>query len=194
MISALICFALIFLTSTEASVSPTTTHHHTNHHHHNHPPSKSFDELLDALTAVETNCKIVIKEATEEGTERKSNETFKCLELVRQADEALVNIRHFFDAGRIFFNFSKNIQKDAHKGTDFLREEKFSDFSNQMNNLAATYETLSTQMKKMPKDEFIKLRPVFDILKQSDTILTPLVGQFQINLEESKEMIKKYQG
>lgn len=80
------------------------------------------------------------------------------------------------------------------QGTDFLREEKFSDFSNQMNNLAATYETLSTQMKKMPKDEFIKLRPVFDILKQSDTILTPLVGQFQINLEESKEMIKKYQG
>nr|XP_018913905.1 PREDICTED: uncharacterized protein LOC109041866 isoform X1 [Bemisia tabaci] len=94
MILALVCSHALILASSEAS--PTQR-----------PSSKNFDESLDEFTAIETNRTTLIKKAVAMASDLKSNETLRFLEVVEQANEVLVNIRRYFDAGRVMFDVNE---------------------------------------------------------------------------------------
>ncbi|CAH0396209.1 unnamed protein product [Bemisia tabaci] len=94
MTAALGCsIALIFI-SIEASPTPV-------------PQSKSYDELLDTLRALETNRKSLLKKAVEEAANQKCNGTSKFLEIIEIADEVLVSIRDYFEAGKLMLDLNK---------------------------------------------------------------------------------------
>nr|XP_018911849.1 PREDICTED: uncharacterized protein LOC109040374 isoform X3 [Bemisia tabaci] len=175
MISILMCSVALILTSIEAS--PTSM-----------PLSKSYDELLDELIAVETNRKAALKKAVGEATRYKNNATLKFLEATKQGDEELVKIRQFFDAGRIYFDFGKGKYKfeheqiDAFKKTALLREKDY--FSNQVDKVTATHATIESEKGDLPKEELGKLQPLFDSFDRSYEALNPLVTQFLINMKE----------
>nr|XP_018911846.1 PREDICTED: uncharacterized protein LOC109040374 isoform X2 [Bemisia tabaci]XP_018911848.1 PREDICTED: uncharacterized protein LOC109040374 isoform X2 [Bemisia tabaci] len=157
------------------------------------PTNKCFDELLDAFITVETHRKSVLKEAQNEGTKLKNNETIVFLEVLREADEALVNVRHYFDAGRILFDFrngKSNLKPaDAAQKTEILRDEKF--LGTQMLKLATIYKILESKMGELPREALSTFRPLLDTLKHSDEALTPLAKQFEIDLEETKKKMSK---
>nr|XP_018907967.1 PREDICTED: uncharacterized protein LOC109037654 [Bemisia tabaci] len=177
MISSLGCSILLILSSIVAS--PTTP-----------PQGKSFDELLDSLIAAETNRQTVLKKTLEVATERKSNVTLKFLEVMVEADEAFVNIRRFFDAGRIFFDFKKGKsdlkEVDAFMKTDLLRKENF--LNDQMLKLAETHKAAEAQMHQdLPQDTLSLVQPIIVALKESEELIAPLGKQFQINLEATNK-------
>lgn len=68
--------------------------------------SESYDELLVAFVAEEPIREAVINEAIKWATKENSKEALKFLEVVREADDALKKIRHYFDAGKVLFDFN----------------------------------------------------------------------------------------
>nr|XP_018913906.1 PREDICTED: uncharacterized protein LOC109041866 isoform X2 [Bemisia tabaci] len=174
MILALVCSHALILASSEAS--PTQR-----------PSSKNFDESLDEFTAIETNRTTLIKKAVAMASDLKSNETLRFLEVVEQANEVLVNIRRYFDAGRVMFDVNEGksnlTETEVIAKTQLLQEEKFMNI--QMHKLRAIYKTMYAQMEDVPKEELnMLLRPVIDALTQSDQALTPLGQSFQIELDK----------
>nr|XP_018901473.1 PREDICTED: uncharacterized protein LOC109033347 isoform X2 [Bemisia tabaci] len=157
--------------------------------------NKSFDDLLDVFKSVEINRKAIIKEAMEAASIQKNNNTVKFLGIAGEADEILVNVRRFFDAGRIMFNTYKrrltSMEQDVKEKTKLLREENY--MNNQVRRLAAMYSLLEEQIRLLPDEELNKLRPVIDILKRSEQKMGQLVTQFQIDLDKMEKVpIKQY--
>ncbi|CAH0396210.1 unnamed protein product [Bemisia tabaci] len=171
MIAALFSSISLILASTEASPTPT-------------PTSKNFDQLLDRLRSFEINRKAAIKTAVEEAASKKCNATGKFLEVIGEADDVLVNIRNYFEAGKVMFDFNKEksntFQADVVAKTQLLRDQNY--LRNQMIRLSAILKTLEAHMDDLSTEQLIPLRPVVATLKRSEEALVPIAKKFQSDM------------
>ncbi|CAH0395901.1 unnamed protein product [Bemisia tabaci] len=140
------------------SIPPTST-----------PPSKSFDELLDAFMVVENDRKAAIKIAEEAAKEAGSNTTLNFLKVVREADKVLENLRRYFDAG---------------KKTELLRKNTY--LNDELIKLSAYYKSIEAHVPDLPKGMNRVMRPVIELIKQSEHALIPLGTKFRDDLERTK--------
>ncbi|XP_072160154.1 uncharacterized protein [Bemisia tabaci] len=171
MTAALGCsIALIFI-SIEASPTPV-------------PQSKSYDELLDTLRALETNRKSLLKKAVEEAANQKCNGTSKFLEIIEIADEVLVSIRDYFEAGKLMLDLNKGklsiYQPDVIAKTQPLRDEHY--LQNKMVQLSFTLKRLQAQMDDLSEENLLSLKPVIVAFKQSEKALNPIAKKFTSDL------------
>ncbi|XP_072160247.1 uncharacterized protein [Bemisia tabaci] len=153
------------------------------------PTSPTYDELLDAFKAVETNRKAAIKGALEVASGRQNNVTFELLHgIVAEADLVLQNIRRYFDAGKVMFDLNQGKVNlgDAEiiAKTQLMREKLY--LQDQLHRLAATFKTLKAQMKDLPMDLMSILQPVIRSIKESEDAIVPLARQFRVYLDEIK--------
>nr|XP_018896829.1 PREDICTED: uncharacterized protein LOC109030358 [Bemisia tabaci] len=147
------------------------------------PPleGRSFDELLDAFGVIETKRIAVVHNATQLAADRKSEMTVKFLRVIGEASDVLVNMRRFFDAGRVLFNFKKDKstpkeKEDAIAKTQLLRKDNY--MNNQLRRLTVIHKILEKQMSGVPRAECILVQPVMDILEQSEQAVAPLMKKF----------------
>nr|XP_018911876.1 PREDICTED: uncharacterized protein LOC109040399 isoform X2 [Bemisia tabaci]XP_018911878.1 PREDICTED: uncharacterized protein LOC109040399 isoform X2 [Bemisia tabaci]XP_018911880.1 PREDICTED: uncharacterized protein LOC109040399 isoform X2 [Bemisia tabaci]XP_018911881.1 PREDICTED: uncharacterized protein LOC109040399 isoform X2 [Bemisia tabaci] len=168
MIAALVCSIALIFASIEGS--PTTS-----------PQSKSYDELLDALIALESDRESVLKKVVAEAANQKSNETGKVLKFIGEADKVLVKLRHYFEAGKIMLDLHKGKSKiqpaDLIIKTQPLREEDY--LQNQMLRLSATLRTLDAQVLDIPTETLTKLLPAIAAIRQSEQALAPIATKFK---------------
>ncbi|CAH0396204.1 unnamed protein product [Bemisia tabaci] len=174
------------ITAPASAPAPTPTSNQQN---------KRFDKLLNIFKSVETNRKTTMKEAKEAVSNHKNYDTEKFLGIVGETDEILVNLRRFFDAGKVMFDAYKRRltsgeqDEEAFQKTKLLREENY--FNNQMQRLAAMYSLLEEQMRLLSNEELKKLRPVIDIISRSEQELAPLATQFKIDMDKMEKAPKK---
>ncbi|XP_018911807.2 uncharacterized protein [Bemisia tabaci] len=159
------------------SIPPTST-----------PPSKSFDELLDAFMVVENDRKAAIKIAEEAAKEAGSNTTLNFLKVVREADKVLENLRRYFDAGKVMFDMNKGKLKlseaDLLAKTELLRKNTY--LNDELIKLSAYYKSIEAHVPDLPKGMNRVMRPVIELIKQSEHALIPLGTKFRDDLERTK--------
>nr|XP_018911807.1 PREDICTED: uncharacterized protein LOC109040354 isoform X2 [Bemisia tabaci] len=152
------------------------------------PPSKSFDELLDAFMVVENDRKAAIKIAEEAAKEAGSNTTLNFLKVVREADKVLENLRRYFDAGKVMFDMNKGKLKlseaDLLAKTELLRKNTY--LNDELIKLSAYYKSIEAHVPDLPKGMNRVLRPIIELIKQSEHALIPLGTKFRDDLERTK--------
>nr|XP_018911805.1 PREDICTED: uncharacterized protein LOC109040353 isoform X2 [Bemisia tabaci] len=152
------------------------------------PSSLSFDKILDSFIALEIIRTDAINKAKKVATNQKSRGALNFLEAIGQANTVLENIRHYFDAGKVKLDFEKGesnlLEEDVNLKTYLLREENY--LKGQMRRLAKIKENLQSGEGCLPQDMLSVLRPVMDIIKQSEQVVTPLEEQLQVELEKAK--------
>nr|XP_018911866.1 PREDICTED: uncharacterized protein LOC109040389 [Bemisia tabaci] len=170
MIVALVCSTVLILVSIEASPAPT----------------KSFDELLDALIGLESNRKNLINTVIKAAENKNINVTDKFLDTIRETDEVLMSIRYYFDAGKVMFDVRKGVAKmpaDFRERTSILKVEDY--LHNQMLKLSANLKTLEAQMQDLATNDVGILRPLINVLNEGDQALVPIIKQFMEDLAKT---------
>ncbi|XP_072160028.1 uncharacterized protein [Bemisia tabaci] len=152
------------------------------------PSSLSFDKILDSFIALEIMRTDAINKAKKVATNQKSSGALNFLEAIGHANTVLENIRHYFDAGKVKLDFEKGesnlLEEDVNLKTYLLREENY--LKGQMRRLAKIKENLQSGEGCLPQDMLSVLRPVMDIIKQSEQVVTPLEEQLKVELEKAK--------
>ncbi|CAH0396207.1 unnamed protein product [Bemisia tabaci] len=131
-------------------------------------PSKSFDELLDAFIGLESNRKNLINTVIKAAENKNINVTDKFLDKIRETDEVFMSIRSYFDAG---------------KRTSVLKVEDY--LHKKMLKLSANLKTLEAQMQDLAANDVGILRPLINVLNESDQALVPIIKQLMENLEKT---------
>ncbi|XP_018911810.2 uncharacterized protein [Bemisia tabaci] len=149
------------------------------------PLSESYDDLLVAFIAEEPIREAVINEAIKWATKENSKEALKFLKVVREADDVLKKIRHYFDAGKVLFDFNSGKSnltvQDMLAKTMIMRNETY--LNDQLQRLAASSKEMQTEVAKVPTDFYSMLLPVIEAMKKSEQALIPLGNQFKIDMD-----------
>nr|XP_018911808.1 PREDICTED: uncharacterized protein LOC109040354 isoform X3 [Bemisia tabaci] len=153
------------------------------------PSSQSFDKLLDSFIALEIKRTDVIKKAEEVATNQKNNVTLKFVEVAGYANYVLENIQRYFNASKVMLDYEKgesNLSEETvNLKTLLLRTENY--LNRQMRRLASIYKNLEAGQGGLPQDMLSKLRPVMDIIKQSEQAVTPLEERLRVELKKAKK-------
>ncbi|XP_072160251.1 uncharacterized protein [Bemisia tabaci] len=155
------------------------------------PGGKSFDELLDAFKVTETNRAAGIQRAIKLAEDRNQNMTVKFLGIVGEANEILVKIREFFDAGRVLLNYKRGTatipESEITAKTQLLHRHNY--LNDQLDRLAAIHKTMDSQMREVSQAELIVVASVINSLEQSEQELHPLMKTFNAVVEELQQEI-----
>nr|XP_018911874.1 PREDICTED: uncharacterized protein LOC109040398 isoform X2 [Bemisia tabaci] len=123
MTAALVCSILMIYTSIEVFTIPA-------------PPSQSYDALLDEVIAAENDRRTAMKKAEKEAENKKSDAMGKFLETVKKVDEALVNMRLYFDAGKTVFDVNEGKlnaqQADVDASTPVPQSESYDELLHEL--------------------------------------------------------------